>query len=342
MNRIGLGVVAVALSFGSLACSAESSESPRAEDETVATADGAQVIEADEAAGKLVVSVRRGDRAIRFELRLGPVMQAPPTAAELAANPELPTHEIDARILDAEGRPFHLQMGGDAFIDASWRMPTVEGVDATLRTSDYALARDAKAELATLRVPAALEELRRGALQLSTDLAHVADKPARTTETDPGTLTPKSGLYSGSSYTRYWDYYVAKKDISFTWGLANHSAVALRGWNSSYDLLFTAASCNHGTCATSMSRHCTMSGYRSDDGTHTRWFFREPSTSNGTVSGGCSTPYYWNSACGGHNCNDDSSLQGDAIYYDKWYDTDHGHCDACGANYWAPEPPGCN
>ncbi len=333
-----LGGLVVGLFVAAGGCAASSSVDDEAA-QTAARSDGLTVVEADEAAGKLVAIYRSGGREITFDLRLGPPMETPPVEAD----PELPSMQIDGRVLDGAGQPFYLQMGGDLFLDPSWHMPKVENVDAAGRLQDVALAREAEAAFRSLSVPASLDELRKGAIQIARSMEHVADKPDVVVPNVPGeggdVLAPKGvNLYGGTSSTAYWDYQIWKKGVTISLGLADHSAVRLRGWNSSKSFLFAAVSCNHGACAgaSSMSVKCTMSGYRSDDGTHTRWFYSDTSTSTSTRSGGCQTTYMWNSGPSGHNCNDDSDIQINAIYYDKSQSTTSGVCAAAGARYWAP------
>jgi hypothetical protein len=134
----------------------------------------------------------------------------------------------------------------------------------------------------------------------------------------------------GPSSVVKWDFIVRKKCFP-SCPVGNHSAVTLRGWSSSNSIVFTAHSCNHGTCASDtsvMGVHCVMPGFRTDDGTHSRYFYPE----------GCSTSYNVTSVWG-HNCNDDSELQGRAIWYDSAQSTSGGSCNSAGAHNWAP---GCS
>jgi hypothetical protein len=153
-----------------------------------------------------------------------------------------------------------------------------------------------------------------------------------------GALAPQ-GLEFGGSAVVNWDYQIRNKGVAL--GLGDHTAVLLRGWSSSTNVVLTAASCNHGACAgaSSMNTHCTMSGFRTDDGTHTRYFYSEPSGSTSQVSGGCSTEYGWDSGKNQHNCNDDAELQRDAIYNDSWQSTTAGPCSTRGFHNWSP---GCH
>jgi hypothetical protein len=292
------------------------------------TQDGLTVIEMDEAAGKLVLNYQKSGRSIRYEMRLGPQMEAPPNAEDLVQNPELPTHEVDSRVLDAEGRPFLLQMGGHTFVDPTWQMPAVENFNETERLNDFALLRNAVPAFRSLTIPASLEHLRRTGIQLGTGIEDVPVKPGIENEPKLGPgVSPQGVVAWGPSSVAKWDFVVRKKCFPAC-GVGDHSAVYLRGWSASSSVVFRAYSCNHGTCAsdTSVMRdHCVMPGFRTDDGTHSRYFY----------SDGCTTRYNVTSVWG-HNCNDDSELQGRAIWHDRSQSTTGGSCNSAGPHNWAP------
>ncbi|CAN92337.1 hypothetical protein predicted by Glimmer/Critica [Sorangium cellulosum So ce56] len=312
--------------------------------ESAPVAHGLSIVDMDEAAGKLVLKFEKDGRTITYDMRLGPKMETPPTPEELAANPELPTYQIDAQVLDANGQPFRMQMGGDAFIDASWAMPRVEGFDEAGRLADIRLMRDAVPAFRALELPEGLAELRLAGIEIGLGVDGLSEKPGAEIPANEapviggGALAPQ-GLEFGGSAVVNWDYQIRNKAVAL--GLGDHTAVLLRGWSSSTNVVFTAASCNHGACAgaSSMNTHCTMSGFRTDDGTHTRYFYSEPSGSTSQVSGGCSTEYAWDSGNNQHNCNDDAELQRDAIYNDSWQSTTAGPCSTRGFHN---RSPGCH
>lgn len=338
-----LGLVSAALVVA--ACGSNGSSGDPAQ--VGVTVDGLSVVEMDEGAGKLVVQYKRDGRTLTYDLRLGPKMENPPSPQALEQNPEQPTYQVDAQVVDERGLPIHLQMGGDSFIDSSWRMPNVEGFDEALRVKDIALMSTAIDAFRKLKVPAGLEQLRLAGIDIGRSVDTVYEKPGVTKPvTTPGagegTLTPKGALASGGSTVVKWDYRIRNQSIFG--GLGQHTAVHLRGWTSGGSVAFNAYSCNHGACAgsTSMTTHCTMTGFRTDDGTHTRYFYSEPSSSTGTVSGGCATHYDWDSTSvngGAHNCNDDSELQRNAIWSDSSQNTSAGSCNSLGFNNYSP---GCN
>lgn len=298
------------------------------------SAEALTVVVADEALGKLVAKFRSEGREITFELRLGAPMEIPPSAEELAADPEQPTYQIDARLFDVDGNLFAQQIGGDEFIDPSWDpKPRIAPVVEALRQKDFELTTRAEPHFRALKLPKGLEQLRFSAIQIARNMLRLAEKPAATAPTtgeDPiaddalGAKGLSGGVAYGVSSLYRWDYQIKSKGAFFNGNPFDHSAVLLRGWASS--VVYTAWSCNHGTCANQMGTHCTMSGFRSDDGTNSRWF----------QNGGCSTGYYFSGAWPYHNCNGDSWLQGKAIYYDKKYATDEGNCKDVSLELTAP------
>ncbi len=326
-----LGVVGVAAVAG---CAAPTD----GETQVAGKRDGLTIVTADETTGKLVASFRKDGREVSFELRLGPKMENPPE------DPSLSSFEIDARILDGDGRPMYMQMAGDQFMDPTWRMPAINGVDADGRAKDFRIAEAAESAFASMTLPASLAQLRLGAMELARGLHDIAVKPGEAAtaplptepSTGDGTLSPKGSIYwSSTSSVYYWDYQVWKKTFA---AIGHHSAVRLRGWNSSKSFLFGAGSCNHGTCTSvsPMEVSCTKAGWLLDDGTNSRYFYAEPSTTTDSVKGGCSTPYYLIGATGHHNCNDDSTIQVAAIEYDRSQDTTGGTCGDWYGHAWAP------
>ncbi len=318
------------------------------DEQVVAQADGLSIAEADESAGKLVVTLRKSGRVITFDLRLGEKMELPTPDAE---NLGLPTRMNDARILDAAGQAFYMQMGSDEFLDPSWRAPKVEGFDEAGRLADFQVARESADAWRALALPAWAEDLRASAIDIArsfdTILAKDGVTPTQPAPTEPvtgeGALAPKATVAWGTSTVAKWDYKIYEKDAFINGSGFDHSAVLLRGWTSGGSIVYTAVSCNHGACAnsTAMTRSCTMTGFRTDDGTHSRYFYNETNTST-SVSSGCSTAYSAVFDNGKHVCNDDTLLQRNAIYYDQSYDRAVGPSGTCSdntKNYWGP---GCH
>ena len=304
------------------ACSAEYGSRDQ-----VATAEANElltVVEEDQAAGKLILEYERNGRALTYDLRLGPEMQTPPSAEELALDPELPTREVDARVLDASGAVIYLQMGGDGFIDPNWSLPQVDGIDEAARRADIALMKAATSSFQNLRVSPQSQALRQTGIQISKGVGADSDL------TDPSSLlSTQDVLAVGGTSVKAWDFQVRKHDlVKFHVKYGEHSAVLLRGKGTKGAVVFSAVSCNHGACAnaSSMSTHCTSSLFH-DDGTHTRFFY----------SAGCTTSYSAFSTGGGHNCNDDSELQGKAITHDQTQSTTDGSCSSKALHDNAPD-----
>lgn len=330
-----------------LGCGAEGAPiGSNGSEEAHATGQQLSVLELDEGAGKLLVQLSDGQRTIKYDLRLGEPMLSPPSAEELALNPDLPTYQVDARVLDSNDQPIHMQMGGDAFLDASWSMPPIENFDEAGRLQDFQLMEDAEPAFRRLQLPASLEQLRFAALEIARSLHNEAPKqeleltPTGEPQLPQGLTRPLADpvLASGPSSVRKWDFVVRKKCLAGC--LADHSAVFLRGWSAT-SIVFRAYSCNHGTCAsntTVMRDHCTMPGFRTDDGTRLRYFYTESSTTTGARYGGCTTGYKA-SSLRGHNCNDDSELQGRAIWHDRAQPRDSGSCNNIGTH---DKAPGCS
>src|SRR5436305_1134708 len=65
------------------------------------------ILEMDEAAGKLVLEFEKDGRRIFYDMQLGHEMELPPTAEDLASNPELPTYSVNAQVSDVNGDVFH-------------------------------------------------------------------------------------------------------------------------------------------------------------------------------------------------------------------------------------------
>jgi hypothetical protein len=297
----------------------------------VASGERLTVLEQDEGAGELVLRFEKNDDVITYDMRLGRKMAMPPTSEEMAKDPEQPVYETDVRVLDADGQPFLLQLGGDGFIDAGWKMPAVKDFDEGRRLRAFSMLRDAVPALRRLKMLPGLEQLRLAAIRIGLNVQTVPEKPD---------LTDASGSYLqgpvewGPASVVKWDFLVRKKNQG-AGIVGHHSAVLLRGWSASTNVVFQVASCNHGTCADvvdKMSTHCVMPGFLADDGTHSRYFYWSA----------CTTDFDWDSTSalgGAHNCNDDSELQIRAIYDDAPQCTTCGSCSALGFHNYAP---GCN
>jgi hypothetical protein len=334
MKRTMFAIFASSLGIlSALGCSNQRGDDPNSGSPGADTATGqlaiAQMSESD---GKMTLQYTQDDHKIQIQLILGPSMAAAPTAEDLAANPELPTREVDMRVLDAEGRTILLQAGGHVLADPEWNMQSIEGFDEAERNREFLLLRDAVPALRALDLPPSLEELRLAAISVGLGIEETPNKPEIQEELAAATAARKvqSVVARGPSSVVLWDFVVRDKCFPAC-GVGNHSAVYLRGWSSSNSIVFRAYSCNHGTCASDtsvMKDHCVMPGFKSDDGSHSRYFYVD----------GCTTDYNVTSIWG-HNCNDDSELQGRAIWRDSPQSTSGGSCDSIGPHNWSP---GCS
>lgn len=296
------------------------------------------VVDADESGGRLVAAYQMNDREITFEMRLGGPLELPPAENEVG----VPRTMIDVRVLDQTGRPLFMQMAGDEFLDASWRLPEIEGFDADARGSDFALIEAAAPAFVDATLPASFVDVRSSALQLAEIVHGLSGKSEAASEVNPGDRRLQATWVVGGGEVAYWDYRIYRKPAFFNGSPFEHSAVQLRGWNASKTgVVFAAISCNHGACAGAapMAVKCTMPGWLPDDGTHTRFFYNELATTT-AITSGCSTRYAAIFDNGHHVCNDDTVLQIHAIKFDAPYDRAYGATGECSdsfANYWAPD-----
>lgn len=299
---------------------------------------GLEVLEADEAAGKLVLAFHKDGRTIRYELLLGGALESTSPAND--GNPELPTAVVDARITDARGGVFYMQRGGDTFLDPTWHMPAIKDLDVPGRLIDIKLPKDAVGELRALKISPRLDDLRRTAIQIGLGVDNMYEKDAATTETKPpviagepdGTLGAKvEWVYA--NYVSKWDYVVRRQGSGLFVG--EHSSMWLRAWHANNWVVANFYSCNHGACAnwSTMSTKCVMYGWRYDSGYRTRAFYSDTTTSTGYNNGACGT--WWGLLPGQHTCNNDSILQRDSIYWNTLSST--GTC--YNPYVWAP---GCH
>ena len=295
-------------------------------------------VDVDEANGTLSAAYQQAERTLTLELRLGGPLELAPAENE----GEVPRRMIDVRVLDQEGQPLYLQMAGDAFMDSSWRLPVIEGIDEAVRHRDFVGMRAAAAAFANLTLPASLHDLRSSALQMADMVADLSEKPDSVRDMSGARRRLQATWVVGGSSVAYWDYRIYRKPAFFNGSPFEHSAVQLRAWNAAMtSVVFAAISCNHGACAGAapMAVKCTMPGWLPDDGTHTRFFYNEHAITT-AITSGCSTRYSAIFDNGHHVCNDDTVLQINAIKFDAAYDRAYGATGECSdniANYWAPD-----
>jgi hypothetical protein len=245
----------------------------------------------------------KGGRVIYIETRVGPLK---PEAYRLEA-PDEPQHEIDVRYVDELGNTFLAQRGGDAFIDPSWTSDFAkhQPVSKAAREADFEMAVEAAGAIEAMKLPASLSEHVFSAAHegrmVPSAFPHLAQRAAEIAQKP----------HDDATYTNYYwqEADVYNKCVALCAGL--HHAVY--GWNynnqtGTWDQGYNT--CNHGTCAGSMSYVCyTNSGWVTYP--LSNYFSGEFSQSTGSVTGACSTGYNWWTGSGTHNSNDDA-------WYEMW------------------------
>lgn len=230
-------------------------------------------------------------------------------ANDPALDPGAPPFSVDARWSD-DGHRAILLSGAEDLLPAA---VSDEEVSSERRLLEIQLSVEAADLLSTAAEAAALAP----ELEALVGLAAVA-RSSSLVRAPEGEVT--------YACTIMYSHQLAVKYAGIWWsvGLAEHSAVGLwsykRGTNCLDTLYGYKQSCNHGRCAndSSMSEKCSWaSGWRS--ASWPKWY-AEPSTSTGTVSGACLTPYL---ALDGHPsvhvCNDDTVIQVYGIKYNASY-----------------------
>jgi hypothetical protein len=280
--------------------------------------EGLNVFEARSDWGMNAAYVKNG-AVVYVETRIGPET---PEMLRIA-DPDTPLHEVDVRYVDELGNTFSGQRGGDEFIDPAWAadMKNVTAVSGEHRDQAFLLAREAGLAVQS-SLGAEMQEHVRAAVAVGNHVP--AEDPLLIAKA--ATFRATQGAYT--SYTHYAELY--KKCVAGC--LGEHSAVYAAEWTgSSYD--WTLNTCNHGTCALSMSYTC-YTGRAGRTNHESGYFTGEMSQSTGTVSGACSTGYNWNPNPGQHNSNDDA-------WYELWQVANNqqgsrsstGGNDSCGYSY---------
>jgi hypothetical protein len=269
------------------------------------------------------------DRVVYLEQRVGALK--PELYREIS--PGEPPNEIDLRWIDGNGATFFVQRGGDTYVDSEWSADINAGfvnpVPAAHRDADFALAKEAASEIAKA---------------MPRDLATLAYHPAvyatRPVPSQDPLLLAKldeikaAGINTEVQYANFdqggqWWLEGDLYDKSTSWGLARHSGVAMWAYSyasGSWQLAILA--CNHGTCPGSMG----YSGCYSTGGIFNGIAIGGETTgSTGTVSGGCLTPYSWNSGGYDHLCNDDSAYE---LWQIKYGSRGGGTLDTHGDGSW--------
>lgn len=222
--------------------------------------------------------------------------------------------DVDVRFHDDSGLAFLIGIGGHAPIDPTWAAEPVVDAGRSPRYADNfklaAAALDAVAtELQEDDAPSpemtALLELHAGLAQADLHSGSTVDLPASAT----------------ASYRH--DVEIRKKRAF--WGLTpyDHSAILLKIYNASSQLIIVAWTSNHGTAAIdpSMALHCARSFWRTG-------------TATPLSESPCQTS--WGITPGTHLCNDDTKIQYENVKANGFLTTWNGLCSDSTMNLYAP------
>jgi len=241
--------------------------------------------------------------------------------------PEDSANEIDVRFVDQSGRTFYVQRGGDNYVDPLWHADIAahanqKPLDLAALDLDMQLAKEA-AKAYRVTVPASFAD---HALQMN-----ALDReplPSKNTAVRARFEKAKAGLVKDQAYGS-WDWVDGDRWIDthlysastgcFAWiCAAKHSATLMyKDWPS---LTLVQSSCNHGRCynGDSMGFNCGSYGWSTGAS-----LTGEANSNTTAVSGGCATPYNWNSGGYDHLCNDDAAYELWQAKDARW-DTSHG------------------
>ncbi len=346
---VAVGAVSLAGmgAFGIAGCTAQTDTSNRPSVDQLA--EGLTVLEAVPAWG-LNAAYRKGTNVVYLESRVG--SQKPEVYRQ--AFPDEPPYEMDLRFVNKEGRTFYVQRGGDDFVDPDWQADIAKHARLTLTTTpadidaDWELAKEGALSAAAILPPDMKDDARHFSTfglrptpaqdpLLKAKAARIAQQPR------PPEMDIDRG-YSNFNFSG-WSWFetdLASKWV--VWLVAHHTATRMWDceWNgTSCSWVLVQDACNHGTCYANMGYECYSNG---------GWFYNATingeTSSSTSISGGCQTPYNWNSGGYNHLCNDDSAYElwqakngskggpnygtsGDGTHF-QYYDGHHFACD-CGS-----------
>jgi hypothetical protein len=347
---LGVGVVlmvACGAAVGVGGCAADTgSGSPASSSPADSLKVGLTILSSDPAIG-VSAAYKANGRVVYLETRVGQLKEQP----YRDAFPKDPMYEMDARVVDQEGRTFSLVIGGDHLIDPTWSLDVQSAgriksaAEQTQRDADFSLARDAAREFAAQTGP----EFGDHVYHLSNMTARVPSEDAQL-QRAPATEHPVIRDYgdncsSDAQEIQLYTIALLQGD-GFLGGIVGDVVEAISGaqhsttwgWNyngctGGWDEQLVA--CNHGTCANSgtMSYSCTSysgqphvnSGtqYWSFSGSDLYSYEAYEANNTTTIGGGCSTHYgidiaditIYGGGDSNHVCNDDSARELDQIRY---------------------------
>jgi hypothetical protein len=256
--------------------------------------------------GKIVhFETRRGSRTPKY-LRDG--------------DPATPDYEIDVRFMDQDGKPFLIQIGGDAPLDHTWTEipPTLK--DGTQAKAKFELAAKMVGTMKKHKFAHKFVHERQALLDLApiVDSAQVIEK----VEEAPNQALSAPTQLAANTYR----HRIAVHHKSCCFGLGRHSATIGKYISTSGVTTTLFTTCNHGTCASQMALKCS-------------WTSASPGNRTNHVHNHvtCTTPYNPTSVFG-HNSNDDTDLQYRAVRLNSHPSSTGGTCNDSSVNN---EPTNC-
>jgi hypothetical protein len=307
----------------------------------------------------------KGGRVIYMETRVGP----PRPEIYRQDAPDDPANEMDMRFVDAKGRTFWAQRGGDTYVDPTWNDEIKHSIDPTLskdeRMQDWDMASEASQAMMKANLPTFKDHM----FHFAAFAAHPT--PMRDVEAiknletfqvkapRPATI-PKEiverdrayGAYNDSTWTQMYTAKYSGSTGCFAWiCVARHSATIMYvNPNVGYWQQAIYAN-NHGR-----GPYDSGMGYDCYSWNGGAWYQYGVLISGSTAGGadgnydgqgGCQTAYNWDSGGTDHLCNDDAAYelwQGKGGGYTGWswsgyYDNldfawNNGYTDSSG---WHPK-----
>jgi len=226
--------------------------------------------------------------------------------------PEDSSHEIDVRFVDQNGRTFFVQRGGDNYVDPLWHADIAahqgKPVDRRELDIDFQIAKEAAAAY-RVGVPATF-------VDHAAQMVAIEQEPVPSKNPALQKLAKEATQAERADETAYFNWGWAGANAStstqlysastgcFAWiCTARHSATRMFVNGAAY-----YNNCNHGRCynGSGMGYHCSSSGRASASGNS---LTGETNSNTTAVSGGCATPYNWNSGGYDHLCNSDAAYE---------------------------------
>lgn len=312
--------------------------------------------------GRLSAVFRKGDRVVFFESARGR-----PVPEEYRGQPGFPEYEMDARFVDAKGRAFVWQRGGDEFVDSSWRdsiEAAVPAADLPEREADFELAREASAALLKTSPPKVEHHTgviarlaSRAAVGLKAgSLAPIGEEKLRSIQKTTGEVGHDQSFGAGYYRIEIWKMSIAS-------GMGEHSATVLWKYDATAKTISQVGfACNHGQCGGNwacntasdgrvidcpmgvtstlgqMSLKCSSLFYNTTGVYQNDWYGGTSTTTY--ITGACKTPYNWNSPVNYHHCHDDTWVQVRNVS-DPGY-SNNGFADRCSDSYSRWTAPDCD